>query len=366
MAREGFEELLALCEPRSGLRAFLGIHDSRRGPAFGGTRRRVYRDEAEALRDCLRLARAMSRKCALAGLEAGGGKVVMLDGPDVDVPAAYARLGERIEGLGGRFYTGPDVGTGAEELAAIAEHTGYVTHPGERGPGRLPDATAAGVVAGIGAALAHLDGREDWERRVIVVQGLGEVGSRVARALAERGARVLATEVDGARAGAVVADLRASGLRIDLLEAADEPARALEIECDVFSPCALGGILHDLTVPRLRCRIVAGAANNVLARDEHGRRLFERGILYVPDFVLSSGALIRGATFHRSGVRLPLEDIGARVGAATAEVLALAAAEGLPPDELAVREADRRIAAGRGEAPARDDAALSAPTGAPS
>lgn len=338
MAREGFEELVALHDRRSGLRAFLGVHDTSRGPAFGGVRRWSYRDERAALVDCLRLARSMTHKCALAELPAGGAKLVVLDRPETDWRRAYEYLGDAVERMGGRFYTGPDVGTGERELGWMAARTGFVTDPGPDGPGELPESTAEGVFRGIAAALVHLDGGEDWPGRTLVVQGLGAVGRLLARRLVETGAKVLGAELDGERALAV-----AEELSIELLD----PSRALETPCDVFAPCALGGILHDLTLERLRCRLVAGAANNVLARPLHGDRLHERDILYAPDVVLNSGALIRGTIFHLEGRREPVSAIGQRVGRATAAVLARAGEEGQPPARIAAREAEDRIAKGR-------------------
>ena len=339
LVRNGFEEVLALHDRRSGLRAFLAIHDSSLGPAFGGVRRWSYREEEHALRDCMRLARAMTWKCALAGLPAGGAKLVVLDHPDLDVAAAYGFLGDLVERLGGRFYTGPDVGTGPAELEAMSGRTAFVTDPGDEGPGELAAATAGGVVAGMDAALEGLDGETAWDRRSVVVQGLGAVGSRVARTLRGRGARVLAAETDGERA-----ELLAAELDLELVD----PTHEFEPECDIFAPCALGGILHDLTLQKLNCRIVAGGANNVLAGPEHGERLHERGILYVPDFVINAGALIRGARFHLEGVRAPVDEISAVIGATTRELLATAVAEDEPPVRVAVREAERRIDAARG------------------
>ncbi|MEO6711764.1 MAG: Glu/Leu/Phe/Val dehydrogenase dimerization domain-containing protein [Planctomycetota bacterium] len=334
MAREGFEEVIAIHDGRSGLRAFLGIHDTSRGPAFGGIRRWAYRSEREALRDCLRLSRAMTYKCALADLPAGGAKLVLIDRPDLEVEAAFEHLGRCIQRMGGRLFTGPDLGTGDTELAALARFTTYVTDPGPDGPGELAESTAAGVCAGIEAALIQLDGEADWPRRTLVVQGLGEVGSRVARRLVKSGARVLAAEIDAGKAERVGYEL---GLeRID-------PASEYDPPCDVFVPCAMGGILHDLTLTRLRCRIIAGGANNVLARTLHGDRLHQRGILYVPDFVINAGALIRGATFHLQGVRESVATIEARVGRSVARILSLAALEKLPPARVAVREAERQL-----------------------
>ena len=340
LARDGFEEVVAVHDRRSGLRAFLAIHDSSLGPAFGGIRRWTYMDEERALRDCLRLARAMTYKCALADLPAGGAKMVVLDQPDLDLDAAYAFIGGFVERLSGRFYTGPDVGTGPDQLARAAEHTSFVTHPGPEGPGQLAESTCAGVIEGMAAALRHLDGEEDWARRRVVVQGLGEVGSRVARVLCERGSKVLAAEADSERAQAV-----AQELPVELID----PTSEFDPECDVFAPCALGGILHDLSLERLRCRVVAGGANNVLASPTHGDRLHDRGILYVPDFVINSGALIRGARFHLDGEREPVGNIGERIGRVTESVLRMATDEDQPPMRVAIREAERRIDSKRAE-----------------
>lgn len=340
MGREGFEEVVFLHDRRSGAAAVLCVHDSTRGPAFGGIRRWTYRHEVEAAVDCLRLARAMSHKCALLDLPAGGGKIVLLDRAWLDLPRAYRFLGEAVERLGGRFYAGPDLGTGPRELAAAAAATRYVTSPGPDGPGELAESTAEGVYAGMQAALEHLDGEASLRGRRVVVQGLGEVGGRLARRLVEAGARVFGAEIDPLRAETVAAELD--------LELVD-PARELEVPCDIFAPCAMGGILHDLSIERLRCRIVAGAANTVLACAEHGQRLKERGILYVPDFVLNSGALIRGSIFHLSGRREPVAAIGSRVATAVARVLSRAGDEGLPPADVAVAEAEERIRAGRAD-----------------
>jgi leucine dehydrogenase len=338
LAREGFEEVVALHDARSGLRGFLAIHDSSAGPAFGGIRRWAYEDEDGALRDALRLARAMTYKCALAGLPAGGAKMTVLDRAGLDVAAAYRAIGDLAERLRGRWYTGPDVGTGARELRAVVERTRYATDPGPRGPGQLAASTVEGVFRGLEAALVHLDGEADFPRRTVVVQGLGEVGAGLARRLVERGARVRASDLDPDRAQAVSRDLG-----IELVD----PARELEERCDVFAPCALGGILHDLSIARLRCRIVAGGANNVLARSAHGDRLHERGILYAPDFVVNAGALVRGALFHLEGRRVPVAAIGERIARTTKRVLARAQAEDLSPSRMAIDEAEDVLAARR-------------------
>ena len=326
MAREGFEEVIALHDRESGLRAWIALHDTSQGPAFGGIRRFDYRTEGEAVMDCLRLARAMTHKCRLAGLQAGGGKAVVMDDPDVDWTDAYAALGRAIERMNGRFYSGPDMGTGGEELLALVSQTQYATDPGPEGPGELAASTAEGVFRGIETALIHLDGQPDWPARRVVVQGLGAVGLELARRLVAHGASVAGSDVDPERLEAAVEALGIEGLN---------PTEVLGQACDVLAPCAMGGVIHDLSLERLKARVVAGAANNVLARTLHGDRLQARGVLYVPDFVLNSGALIRGTIFHLEGRREPVSAIGDRVARAVKAVLDEAQHCGSPPTRVA-------------------------------
>lgn len=346
MARLGFEEVHCLHDRRSGLQGFMAIHDTSGGPAFGGVRRMEYRDEEEALMDCLRLSQAMSHKCVLAGLPAGGAKIVLLDREDVDWPGAYAAVGRAVDRLGGRLYTGPDVGTGDEELGHMAAETSYVTDPGPSGPGLLGECTAEGVFASMEQAVLDLGGHlaEDaggvaaasipWGQLTIVIQGLGVVGMGLARRLVGLGARVLASEIDPERAAAAAAELDLELLPLE---------QGIGVECDVLAPCALGGILHDLSVERLRCRAVVGGANNVLARSLHGDRLHERGILYVPDFLANAGALIRGTLFHLEGIRVAPEDIGLRVANAVRDVLIQARNTSRAPARVAAEMAEDRL-----------------------
>lgn len=335
MAREGFEQVSAIHDRRSGLRAFLGIHDTVRGPAFGGIRRREYRDEREALFDCLRLSRAMTHKSALLDLPAGGGKIVLMDDEAVDWEAAYRHIGDVVDRFGGAFYTGPDVNTGPIELGRVAERTRFVTDPGDAGPGELGESTAEGVFMGMAAALRSRFGETAWPDRKVVVQGLGAVGEGVVRRAVEHGATVVGADVDEDHAKRV-----AERFDIELVD----PARAIEEECDVFSPNALGGLFHDLTVGRLRCRVIAGGANNQLARALVGDELHDNGILYTPDFVINAGALVRGTIFHLEQRREPVEAIGLRIGAAAERILERAKDEDDAPARVAVRLAEERIA----------------------
>jgi leucine dehydrogenase len=341
MSREGFEEVIGVHDRKSGLRALIAIHDTSAGPAFGGIRRWSYLSERAALMDCLRLARAMTYKCVLAGIPGGGAKAVVLDDPALDIEGAYRHLGKMVEGMNGRFYTGPDVGTDGTALDWLSAETSYVTRTGPEGPGDLGGATAAGAFAGIRAGLRHIDGEVDWSARKIVIQGLGEVGAKLASRLIEVGATVVGTDIDTDHGEAV-----ARRLGFEFVE----PSTEIQIECDVFAPCALGGILHDVTIERLRTRIVAGAANNVLAKNHHGDMLHGRGVLYLPDFVLNAGALIRGAFFHLENRIEPLEGIETRIESAVDEILTCSQSDGIPPFRVAISIAESRLAQRRGDA----------------
>ncbi len=298
------EQIQLIQDPSIGFSAILAIHDTRLGPAFGGVRRFPYRNGTEALRDVMRLSRAMTNKCLLTGVMGGGGKVALIDRPGLDLQAVYRRLGEFIQNLGGRYYSGPDVGTGAEELEAMAEVTEFVTLPGPKGPGDLSAATARGVLAGIRAVLRFLARKDrrfpsdpsegSWEGLRFAVQGFGEVGYKVAEGIVQRGGHVIGAEVQVDRLERAI-----DNLGIDFTD----PGEIFDVPCEVFVPCALGGILHDLSIERLQCRAVAGSANNILASPEHGLQLAGREILVAPDFVINSGALILGANFHLTGNR---------------------------------------------------------------
>jgi leucine dehydrogenase len=280
----------------------------------------------------------MTHKAALLDLPAGGGKIVLMDKDDVDWPLAYRYIGEVVDQMGGRFYTGPDLNTGATELALVTESTRFVTDPGVKGPGELPEATAEGVFMGIAAALRSKFGETDWANRRIVVQGLGSLGEGLVRRLVREGAEVVGADLDEERAEEI---RDRHGIQIV------DPSVALDERCDVFSPNAIGGNLHDLSISRLRCQIIAGGANNQLARAIIGDELFDMEILYVPDFVINSGALVRGTIFHLENRREPVESIGLRIGAAADKVLTRAVEEDDAPLRVAIRIAEERISAWR-------------------
>ena len=267
---------------------FVCLHSTRLGPAGGGTRMKVYGTWVEALQDAMLLSAAMTRKLAVAGLPFGGGKAV------IAVPAIpsgeqrralFLRYADLIASLGGTYRTSSDMNTGEADMDVIAERTEYVfgcsVQAGGSGSPAAP--TAVGVYHGIRASVTHAFGSGDLKGRIVIVQGVGGVGSPLADLLADAGASVLVTDLDPDRANAVASRVGGTAVQADQLFAVD---------CDVYAPCAVGGILSLATVPRLRCRIVAGSANNQLAEPGADHLMQERGILYAPDYVINAGGAI--------------------------------------------------------------------------
>jgi leucine dehydrogenase len=287
---QGHEQVIAFRNGPSGLRGFLAIHSTALGPAFGGVRLMRYRREADAFADALRLSRGMTYKCALAGLPAGGGKAVILDHPKLEREAAFEAFGRVVDSLGGRFFTGGDVGIQPSDLACVRRATSYVACESSPALGDINEHTATGVWHAMRGCLEHA-GLEAKGARV-AIQGVGNVGAWLARILAREGCALAIADTD-ARAAKKVA--KETGARVV------PPARILSVDCEVLAPCALGGILNARTIPKLECRIVCGAANNQLATPADGDRLARRGILYAPDYLANAGGVLRGVEFYLLG-----------------------------------------------------------------
>ena len=323
---------------------FVCVQSTVLGPAAGGTRLKVYPGPEDALRDGLRLAAAMTSKNAIAGLPLGGGKAVLAV---PELPSGEARrelllrYADLLESLHGTYWTACDMNTAPPDMDVIAERCSYVFARTEAngGSGTSAPATADGVLVGIRASVARAFGSEDLEDRTVVIQGVGSVGAPLARQLMDAGARLVLADVDEVRAKELAAEVGADAV------AADE---AIEIECDVFSPCAIGGVLSAETVPRLRCAIVAGAANNQLSSPEDADRLAERGILYAPDYVVNAGGIIHLAALEMLGEDLARRDerIAGIAGTLT-EVYRLADAEGISTERAAERMVETRLEEGR-------------------
>jgi leucine dehydrogenase len=339
-------EMVQLVHDRaSGLTAILALHSTHLGPGAGGTRFWHYGDGEEAMRDALRLSRGMSYKNAMAGLPMGGGKGVILAGPDrAKTPDMLAAFGDAIEALDGRYVCAEDVGMTEADMVAIARRTEHVTGlpsaDGAAAGGDPGPFTATGIFYGIQAAVRHKLGKDSVAGLHIAVQGCGSVGGGVARHLAAAGARLTLADIDEARAAKLAGELGAAHV----------PAgEIMDVACDLFSPNALGAILDDAGVARLNAPIVAGGANNQLARPEHGPALAARGILYAPDYVINAGGIIAVTLEYlarRSGapcaiveVERRLEEIPGRLG----EIWQQAEAGGLSPDQVADMMAQRLI-----------------------
>ena len=320
---------------------FVCVHSTRLGPACGGTRMKSYTEPGDALRDGLRLSGAMTAKNAVAGLPLGGGKAVLAV---PEVPRGdrrrelFLRYGDLVRSLGGTYVTACDMNTSERDMDVVGERCQYVFGRSVAcgGSGSSAPATATGVFHGIRASLAHAFGSSDLEGRTVLVQGVGSVGRSLARQLGQAGARLLVTDVDRARA----ADA-AEALEAEIVA----PEDAFRTACDVFSPNATGGILSSETIPELRCRIVAGAANNQLARREDAELFGPLGILYAPDYVINAGGII-----HLASLELFEEDEATRderllhIGEALTEVFEAAAAENLSTLAAAERIVERRLA----------------------
>ncbi|MGX7894974.1 Leu/Phe/Val dehydrogenase [Tsuneonella sp. HG222] len=281
-------ELVELVHDRkSGLTAIIALHSTHLGPGAGGTRFWHYAQADDAMRDALRLSRGMSFKNAMAGLPMGGGKaVVLLDENRTKTPEMLAAFGDAVEALGGRYVTAEDVGASEADMVAIGERTAHVCGlPADSGsvggdPGPF---TAMGIYHGIKAAVAHKLGTDSLKGVRIALQGCGSVGGGTARLLAKDGARLTVADVDADRAKSLAREVGGEAVAADQI---------MSTTCDVFSPNALGAILDEEGIARLDCQIVAGGANNQLARAGHGKLLAERGILYAPDYVINAGGII--------------------------------------------------------------------------
>jgi leucine dehydrogenase len=283
------EELVIRRGPRSAMETIVAIHSTTLGPALGGVRLWRYGSMLDGARDALRLARGMTYKAAAAGLDLGGGKGVIAapEGPDLDGQRrrdALLDFGDLVESLDGRYITAEDVGISPEDLVAIRERTSHVTGlpPEHGGSGDPSPFTAIGVEAAIRACLAEAFGSEELHGRRIAIAGVGHVGAKLATRLAERGAELILSDIDPSKR------MLAETLGADWVE----PEAELVVDCDVLAPCALGGAIHEGNVDELRCSIVCGSANNVLADDALAERLAAREIIYAPDFIANAGGLI--------------------------------------------------------------------------
>jgi len=336
IASMGHEQVVVCHDPAAGYRGIIAIHSTVLGPALGGTRFWQYASDDEAIVDALRLARGMTYKNAVAGLNLGGGKSVIIgDNKTTDRELIFRAHGRFVESLGGRYITAEDVGTSTADMDYVHMETKSVSGLAGRSGDPSP-VTAHGVFRSIQASAKERWGSDDIANKVIAVQGCGHVGYYLAKELHEAGAKLIVTDIDADRVKRVVKDFGAKAVKTDEIYGQ---------KAQIFAPCALGAIINDKTLPQLKVEIVAGAANNVLLEERHGDELEKKGILYAPDYVANAGGVINvygelaGWTSARA---LRKAD---EIYDTVLKVFAIAKADKIPTYEAADRLAEQRIRA---------------------
>jgi leucine dehydrogenase len=338
MTAEGHEQVVMMSDPGSGLKAIIAIHDTTLGPACGGTRIWPYESEREAVRDALRLSRAMTYKSAAADLPLGGGKGVLIgDSRTQKTEALLRSYGAFVDTLGGRYLTTTDVGTTTRDLEYIHLETSHVVGLPvlAGGSGDTSIMTGLGLYMGMKACALEMWGSDSLSGKRVALQGFGKVASRTAHHLLEEDAQLVVTDIyEGALDRARDLNLKVVG-----------QDKIYDSDCDIFAPCALGGILNEDTIPRLKARVVAGAANNQLRSDEDGEELHRRGILYAPDYIVNAGGIINaaseiGVAYSAERAREKTERIYDIIG----RVIQISKSEEIPTALAADRLAEERIA----------------------
>jgi len=333
------ENVVFAHDAATGLSAIIAIHDTSLGPALGGCRMWSYAHPADALTDALRLSRGMTYKNAVAGLPLGGGKSVILADPKKDkTPELMEAFGRHIDRLAGTYITAEDVGVSPADMEAVARQTNHVRGTQATGLGDPSPYTALGVFTGIKASAKHVFGSEDLNGRTVSVQGLGNVGFDVARRLHEAGAKLIVSDI---HAPAVERAIQQFGAT------AADPAAAHAADADIFAPCALGAGLNPKTIPDIKARIVAGAANNQLQSAEDGSSLAKRGILYVPDYVINAGGVISVALAKPGADDTEVRQKTLEIGDTLSVLFRRSVVEGLRPEQIADEMAEERLAMAR-------------------
>ncbi|MBM7569722.1 Leu/Phe/Val dehydrogenase [Aquibacillus albus] len=332
-----YEELVFCQDKQSGLKAIIAIHDTTLGPALGGTRMWTYQTEEEAITDALRLARGMTYKNAAAGLNLGGGKTVIIGNPNKDKNEAMFRaFGRFIQGLNGRYITAEDVGTTVEDMDIIHEETDFVTgiSPAFGSSGNPSPVTAFGVYKGMKACAKHVYGTDILEGKKIAVQGIGSVAFALCDYLHKEGANLIVTDINKEAVKHAVDAYNAKAV---------DPDDIYSVDCDIFSPCALGATINNQTIPQLKAKIIAGAANNQLKESKHGDELHEKGIAYAPDFVINAGGVINIADelngYNKDRALKRVETIYDKI----LKVFQISNQENIPTYQAAEKMAEERI-----------------------
>lgn len=338
MEKYDYEQLLFCQDEQSGLKAIVAIHDTTLGPALGGTRMWSYKSEDEAIEDALRLAKGMTYKNAAAGLNLGGGKTVIIGDSRKDKNEEMFRaFGRFIQGLNGRYITAEDVGTTVADMDLIHEETDFVTgiSPAFGSSGNPSPVTAYGVFRGMKAAAKEAFGCDSLEGKVIAIQGVGNVAYNLCKYLTEEGASIIVTDIHKDAVKRAVDDFGAKAV---------DPDEIYSVECDIYAPCALGAVINDETIPQLKAKVIAGAANNQLKDTRHGDLIHEMGILYAPDYVINAGGVINVADelygYNRERAMKKVEGVYQNIE----KVINIAKRDGVPTYVAADRMVEERIA----------------------
>ena len=339
LAEMGHEQVVVCSDPSAGYRGIIAIHNTTLGPALGGTRFWQYATDEEAIVDALRLSRGMTYKNAVAGLNLGGGKSVIIgDNRTARREMIFRAHGRFVDSLGGRYVTAEDVGTSTTDMDFVHMETDYVAGLAGKSGDPSP-VTAHGVFRSIQASALFRWGSDELEGKTVSLQGCGNVGRYLAKELLRAGAKLLVSDIDPDRVGRLMAETDSKDVR------AVEGDEIFSAQADIFAPCALGGIINDTTIPKLRVEIVAGAANNQLLEPRHGDMLEERDILYAPDYVANAGGVINVYSElanwdSKRSFRKADEIYDTILG-----VYEIAKADGVPTYQAADRLAERRLKA---------------------
>lgn len=332
-----YEQVVFCQDKQSGLKAIIAIHDTTLGPALGGTRMWTYDSEEAALEDALRLAKGMTYKNAAAGLNLGGGKTVIIGDPRKDKNEEMFRaFGRYIQGLNGRYITAEDVGTTVADMDLIHEETDYVTgiSPAFGSSGNPSPVTAYGVYRGMKAAAKEAFGSDSLEGKVIAIQGIGNVAFNLCRHLHEEGASLIVTDINKEAVQRAVEEFGAKAV---------DPNEIYSVDCDIYAPCALGATVNDDTIPQLKAKVIAGAANNQLKDTRHGDLIHEMGIIYAPDYVINAGGVINVADelngYNRERAMKRVETIYQNIE----KVFEISKRDGIPTYKAADKMAEERI-----------------------
>jgi leucine dehydrogenase len=340
---DGHEEVVFVNEPAAGLRGIIAIHDTTLGPALGGCRMWNYDKEADAIKDVLRLARGMTYKAAILDCGLGGGKSVIIGDPHTaKTPAMLHAMGRWIDSLGERYIVGEDIGTNPDDMREIRSETRCVSclRKEDGGYGDPAPMTALGVFSAMRAGIEQVYGSSDFDGLTVAVQGIGNVGTSLCSLLHDAGARLAISDIFPGKLAAVAGEFSAEVV---------EPEDIYKVNAEVFAPCAMGAILNDNTIPQLKARVVAGAANNQLDAPRHGEQLAEYGIAYMPDYVANGGGLVSCAAEWYGNDPDDVPERVRQIYDTSLLILERAGADGITTADAADRIAEERVRRGRPE-----------------